>query len=147
ATSPSELDWEAYRMSTDKRFRLWLGASGTLTLERLQAAAQALAQAQAPTDPPDALQMVAPASRLPAPATSPQPGPLMRPKLSRPRTSSDVIARTCLIERLNAGLSSNLTLLSAPAGFGKTTLLVAWLETIDCHTAWLTLDETDNELV
>ena len=139
ATTPSELDWEACRMSTDKRLRLWLGASGTLSLERLRAAAQALAEAQAPTEPPDALHMVATASRLPTPTTSAHLGPLMRTKLCRPRTSSDVIPRARLIERLNAGLSSNLTLLSAPAGFGKTTLLVALLETIDRHTAWLTL--------
>src|SRR6266581_9221393 len=71
---------------------------------------------------------------------------LMRTKLYRPRSSSDVIPRARLIERLNAGLGGNVTLLSAPAGFGKTTLLVEWLETIDRPAAWLSLDDNDNEL-
>jgi LuxR family maltose regulon positive regulatory protein len=57
-----------------------------------------------------------------------------------------VIPRTHLIERLNAGLSGKVTLLSAPTGFGKTTLLVKWLETRDRPMAWLSLDENDNEL-
>src|SRR5437016_6325376 len=72
--------------------------------------------------------------------------PLIRTKLCHPRVSSDVIPRTHLIERLNAGLSSKITLLSAPNGFGKTTLLVKWLETCDRPVAWLTLDENDNDL-
>ena len=71
--------------------------------------------------------------------------PLIRTKLCYPRVGSDVIPRTHLIERLNAGLSSKITLLSAPNGFGKTTLLVKWLETCNRKAAWLTLDENDNE--
>src|SRR6266581_3099336 len=71
---------------------------------------------------------------------------LVRTKLYRPRRSSDVIPRARLIERLNAALGGNVTLLSAPAGFGKTTLLVEWLQTLDRPTAWLSLDEHDNEL-
>jgi LuxR family maltose regulon positive regulatory protein len=49
---------------------------------------------------------------------------------------------------LNEGLSTNrkLTLVSAPAGFGKTTLVVAWLKQIDLPAAWLSLDEADNDL-
>ncbi len=74
------------------------------------------------------------------------PTSLMRTKLYRPRTSSDLIPRARLIERLNATLSGNVTLISAPAGFGKTTLLVEWLQTINRPTAWLSLDEHDNEL-
>ena len=71
---------------------------------------------------------------------------LLQTKLYRPRSRSDLIPRARLLERLNAGLSGNVTLISAPAGFGKTTLLVEWLETSDRHTAWLSLDEHDNEL-
>lgn len=71
---------------------------------------------------------------------------VIRTKLCRPRICSNVIRRTRLIERLNAGLNSKVTLLSAPAGFGKTTLLVQWLETSDSSIAWLSLDENDNEL-
>ena len=39
-----------------------------------------------------------------------------------------------------------LTLVSAPAGYGKSTLISCWLEAVDCPTAWLSLDERDNEL-
>jgi LuxR family maltose regulon positive regulatory protein len=72
--------------------------------------------------------------------------PLIRTKLCQPRIGSDVIPRAHLIKRLNTGLSSKITLLSAPNGFGKTTLLVEWLKTCDRHVAWLTLDENDNDL-
>jgi LuxR family maltose regulon positive regulatory protein len=53
-----------------------------------------------------------------------------------------------LIRQLNDGLQSKrrLTLVSAPAGFGKTTLVVAWLKQIDHPAAWLSLDEADNDL-
>ena len=74
------------------------------------------------------------------------PSSLLRTKLNRPRPGSDVIFRARFIERLNAGLSGKVTLLSAPAGFGKTTLLTAWVETIARPTAWLSLDANDNEL-
>jgi LuxR family maltose regulon positive regulatory protein len=71
---------------------------------------------------------------------------LMRTKLYRPRSSSDVIPRARLLERLNAALCGKVTLVCAPAGFGKTTLLVEWLQTLARPTAWLSLDEHDNEL-
>src|SRR5436309_3347740 len=44
-----------------------------------------------------------------------------------------------------AGLSGDVTLVSAPAGFGKTTLLAQWLSTIDRPIVWLSLDEHDND--
>ncbi len=72
---------------------------------------------------------------------------LMRTKFFRPRASSDVIPRDRLLERLNSGLDGKITLVCAPAGFGKTTLLVAWLASIDRSAAWLSLDERDNELL
>jgi hypothetical protein len=49
------------------------------------------------------------------------------------------------LERLNA--SESLTLVLAPAGYGKTTLLSMWLETCDVPNAWLSLDEHDNDLI
>jgi hypothetical protein len=39
-----------------------------------------------------------------------------------------------------------LTLISAPAGYGKSTLITCWLEQVDCLNAWISLDEHDNEL-
>jgi LuxR family maltose regulon positive regulatory protein len=83
-----------------------------------------------------------PAHAVPAgPASS-----LMRTKLYRPRSSSDVIPRVLLIERLNAGLGGKVTLVCAPAGFGKTTVLTEWVQTLNRPSTWLSLDENDNEL-
>jgi LuxR family maltose regulon positive regulatory protein len=56
-----------------------------------------------------------------------------------------VVSRPRLIERLNEGLHHNLTFISAPAGFGKTTLVSAWIEGIERPTAWLSLDEGEND--
>jgi LuxR family maltose regulon positive regulatory protein len=57
-----------------------------------------------------------------------------------------VVSRPRLLERLNEGLYRNLTLISAPAGFGKTTLVSQWVEGIDRPAAWLSLDEGENDL-
>ena len=57
------------------------------------------------------------------------------------------MSRPSLIERLNQGTTGKLTPVSAPAGFGKTTLLAAWLaapRTNERLVAWLSLDQNDN---
>jgi LuxR family maltose regulon positive regulatory protein len=58
------------------------------------------------------------------------------------------VPRPRLVQLLNEGLHTKgkLTLVSAPAGFGKTTLVVDWLKQIDLPAAWLSLDEADNDL-
>jgi LuxR family maltose regulon positive regulatory protein len=71
---------------------------------------------------------------------------LLQTKLYIPLVRSDLVPRPRLIERLNEGLQHKLTLISAPAGFGKTTLVCAWLRQIDLPVAWLSLDESDSEL-
>jgi len=70
---------------------------------------------------------------------------LLQTKLYIPATRSDLVLRPNLIERLNAGLAGNLTLVSAPAGFGKTTLLSQWIATLDRPVAWVSLDRADND--
>jgi LuxR family maltose regulon positive regulatory protein len=55
-----------------------------------------------------------------------------------------LVPRPQLIDRLNEGLQGSLILLSAPAGFGKTTLLSEWLRSARSF-AWLSLDEADND--
>ena len=57
-----------------------------------------------------------------------------------------MVKRDALIARLNAGLSKPLTLVSAAAGFGKTTLIASWLDECDCASAWLALDHHDRDL-
>jgi LuxR family transcriptional regulator, maltose regulon positive regulatory protein len=56
-----------------------------------------------------------------------------------------MVPRPHLIERLNDGLERSLTLVSAPAGFGKTTLLSTWARGCDRQVAWLSLDDGDND--
>ena len=56
-----------------------------------------------------------------------------------------MVARPRLIERLNEGKRHKLTLISAPAGFGKTTLVSEWAAGCERPTAWLSLDEGDND--
>src|SRR5881275_2443147 len=71
--------------------------------------------------------------------------PILATKLYMPRLRPNVVSRPRLIERLNEGLYRKLTLISAPAGFGKTTLVSEWVEGIERPTAWLSLDEGDND--
>ncbi len=73
------------------------------------------------------------------------PASILATKLHIPPPRPEVVVRVRLIERMNAGLRGKLTLVSAPAGFGKTTLVSEWIETICQPTAWLSLDEGDND--
>ena len=81
---------------------------------------------------------------------------LLSTKLSAPPPRPELVARPRLIERLNAGLAVGLTLVSAPAGYGKTTLIGDWgLGIADrsnpqslipsLQFCWLSLDESDND--
>ena len=70
---------------------------------------------------------------------------ILATKLFIPPPQPKVVLRPRLIERLNEGLRRRLTLISAPAGFGKTTLLSGWLAGCGQPAAWLSLDEGDND--
>ena len=72
--------------------------------------------------------------------------PLLQTKLYIPPPRRELVPRPRLIERLNAGLHRKLTLVSAPAGFGKTTLVSEWMAGCTRPVAWLSIDESDNEL-
>ncbi len=75
------------------------------------------------------------------------PAPILLTKLYIPPSRSNVVLRPRLIERLNEGLTSGckLTLISASAGFGKTTLVSEWVATCGQPVAWLSLDDEDND--
>ncbi len=73
---------------------------------------------------------------------------MLETKLYVPRPRRGLVPRPRLSERLSRGTASKLTLISAPAGFGKSTLLAEWLATISTDersVAWLSLDEADNQ--
>lgn len=82
---------------------------------------------------------------------------LLRAKLHRPVPATGAIPRNRLLRRLQAGLTGKVTLVSAAAGAGKTTILSAWLDqlttqpparpdALEITANWLTLDQTDNQL-
>ena len=74
--------------------------------------------------------------------------PLLATKLAPPPARLDLVRRPHLVERLNEAVRLKLTLISAPAGFGKTTLLAEWRTsppTRKLPTAWLALDERDDD--
>jgi LuxR family maltose regulon positive regulatory protein len=71
--------------------------------------------------------------------------PLLQTKLYVPSVWPELVSRPRLMARLDAGLGRRLTLVSAPAGFGKTTLLSEWVACCDCPVAWFSLDESDND--
>ena len=83
------------------------------------------------------------------------PEPLLLTKLYAPPPRHNLVLRPRLIERLNEGVSSGqITLISAPAGFGKTTLISEWIagpkqcppgQVCGNSVAWLSLDEADND--
>jgi len=75
-------------------------------------------------------------------------GPLLETKLHVPRLRRGLVTRPRLSDRLSRGAESALTLVSAPAGFGKTTLLTEWLAAAPADgrsAAWLSLDQRDND--
>jgi LuxR family maltose regulon positive regulatory protein len=79
------------------------------------------------------------------------PQPLLETKLFLPAPRPGLVPRPRLRARLDRGLTSRLMLVSAPAGFGKTTLLVDWLSSLSAssggrpRSAWLALDPADND--
>jgi LuxR family maltose regulon positive regulatory protein len=76
-----------------------------------------------------------------------QPLSTLSTKLHIPPPRADALLRTRLVQRLENGVHEGrtLTVISAPAGFGKTTLISAWLQQNQRRAAWLSLDQSDND--
>ncbi|KPK12204.1 MAG: hypothetical protein AMJ56_05180 [Anaerolineae bacterium SG8_19] len=72
--------------------------------------------------------------------------PILTTKLCPPRIPDDVVWRERLLAQLDGGRELPLTLVSAGAGYGKSTLLSQWLARNDSPSAWLSLDGYDNDL-
>jgi ATP/maltotriose-dependent transcriptional regulator MalT len=79
------------------------------------------------------------------PSTLDQRETLLSTKLFSPLVRPDHVIRPRLIAQLNAGLEKALFLISAPAGYGKTTLVTNWLNEIDIPRTWISLDDGDND--
>src|SRR5664279_2575772 len=79
------------------------------------------------------------------------PAELLATKLAPPRLPTRLVARQPLFNRLEAGLARKLTLVVAPAGFGKSTLVAAWLagrsDPAGPPAGWVSLEAGDNDPV
>src|SRR2546421_1309332 len=140
--------WKVYRTRGGKLTSLYLGKSETVTLARLQTVAQALADALVETAPDtDADAAVPSAQAVSQVLRSDALTPLLATKLHRPLPRAQLVRRPQLAERLTQGVIGPLTLVSSPAGFGKTTLLAQWFAESGMPVAWLSLEPGDNEPV
>ena len=71
---------------------------------------------------------------------------ILSTKLTIPPLRSRLVTRPRLFQKLNQGLDCGFILISAPAGYGKSTLMSAWLNRLDFPATWLSLDDRDNDL-
>ncbi|GHO77755.1 hypothetical protein KSD_55260 [Ktedonobacter sp. SOSP1-85] len=117
--------WYAYRTHHRRTRKRYLGRTQTLSLARLEETARMLLPEQKPAHATS--QGIAPPSS----------------KLSPPRLPNVFIERERLLAALDAALATRLSLVSAPAGFGKTTLLATWASQRKSQIAWLSLDDLD----
>jgi LuxR family maltose regulon positive regulatory protein len=143
--------WYAYRKREGTLAKKYLGKTADLTFARLENVAGVLHADRAtaasrfePMSPPPASHETV----LPH-ASANQHGnplaPLLSTKLHLPRPRAKLVPRSHLVERLQQGVVGALTLVSAPAGFGKTTLLAQWRTFTRAPVAWLSLEPEDNE--
>jgi LuxR family transcriptional regulator, maltose regulon positive regulatory protein len=140
--------WKAYRKQLGKLSSRYLGKSETVTLARLQAVAQALADGNAGAASNNDADAAVPSTQVTAQRMDGDSlTPLLSTKLHRPLPRVHLVRRPSLLERLTQGVAGPLTLVSAPAGFGKTTLLAQWIEASSMPVAWLSLDPEDNDPV
>ena len=72
--------------------------------------------------------------------------PILMTKIFIPASRPNTVFRSSLIRKITEGLAQGgkFTLVSAPAGYGKTTLIIEWLKTIDREHAWFSIDTGDN---
>jgi LuxR family maltose regulon positive regulatory protein len=151
--------WYAYRRLHGRIVKRYLGRTADLTLARLEEVAHLLENT--PASQQDGLladqdiALFRPAPQVPhvKDAVSSAPvaaAPLLLSKLSPPRLHALLLDRPRLFALLDAGRECSLTLLSAPAGFGKTTFVCQWM-TARCAqldfppVAWLSLEVADND--
>jgi len=168
ANRPGQGYWYAYIRTGKKLLKKYVGKTDDLTLARLEDVAGVLHADRATAartlepapSPPAEHEMVLPhihadGSRVDTPLAPTPHAPsnthtdpsnlLLVTKLHMPRPRAQLVSRSHLTERLQEGVVGALTLLSAPAGFGKTTLLAQWVTQSGMLVAWLSLEPEDNE--
>lgn len=126
--------WYAYHRQGKSMRKKYMGRSSELTIARLETIARTLST-------PQTAAPIAPHA---------QPEQLLEPKLRLPRLHASLVERARLFALLDAGWGRRLTLLSAPAGFGKTTLARQWVAKRNAQgefppVGWVALDAGDND--
>jgi LuxR family maltose regulon positive regulatory protein len=117
--------WYAYQTKEGRTRKRYLGRTETLSLAHLEETALALRREQQLPQALDQGMLV------------------LSGRLAPPRLPAALVEREPLLSALDGALATPLTLLSAPAGFGKTTLLSAWARRHEAQVAWLSLEELD----
>lgn len=141
--------WYAYHTKEGRTHKRYLGQPARVTFARLEEAAEALGResstrALEPERGPEEQDSTS-HQVWPVPAREvPHEMELLSTRLSHPVLSFRLLARERLLHRLDAARFHRLTLLSASAGWGKTTLLSTWAARSTLPIAWLSLDELDN---
>jgi LuxR family maltose regulon positive regulatory protein len=133
--------WYAYHTAAHRTAKRYLGQTANVTFARLEEVAHDLARATLP-------QMPHTARSSALHQTEHGMGPLLT-RLVHPPVPATLVERERLLAEVDTVLSRRLLLLSASAGSGKTTLLSAWVARSAARSrklAWLTLDETDNDI-
>ncbi|HEU5200737.1 MAG TPA: LuxR C-terminal-related transcriptional regulator [Ktedonobacterales bacterium] len=131
--------WYAYRRHKGQMEKCYVGRSAQVSIERLEEIALALttrAPGDSATSPPGAVSFE----------------PLLMPKLQLPRLQKSLLPREQLLDLLDTGLEHKVTLITAPAGSGKTTLVSQWIAARSARPdfpriAYVTLDEGDNDAI
>ncbi|GHO47759.1 LuxR C-terminal-related transcriptional regulator [Ktedonospora formicarum] len=151
--------WYAYHTSSGSTRKRYLGHSENVTLARLEAVAQDLQEGKQESSlqpshlpaSPVSLQTMHGGKEIPSSTVQPghefhDPSLMMVvTRLSPPHLPATLVVRERLLAALDAALSRPLTLLSASAGWGKTTLLATWVQRHPQSVAWLPLEEMDND--
>jgi LuxR family transcriptional regulator, maltose regulon positive regulatory protein len=142
--------WYAHRSREGHRHKIYLGKSEELTLVRLHAAATLLStesitspQPHGTVPPLHPAAATALSSAISLPSRH-----LLKTKISVPPPRQNMVMRPRLMQRMNAATRGTLTLVVAPAGWGKTTLLHAWHAEASrgaWFLAWVSLDADDND--
>ena len=142
--------WYAYRTQDGRLHKAYLGKSEELTLVRLHETAALLSAERATSSqPPGTLRPLQPPAATPPSSFTGTPSlHLLTTKISVPPARLNMVTRPRLLQRMNAAVRGTITLIVAPAGWGKTTLLSAWYADPSHGTlplAWVSLDASDND--
>jgi LuxR family transcriptional regulator, maltose regulon positive regulatory protein len=135
---PGDWYWYAYQRSQKRVRKQYLGKSEALSLLRLEEVAARFNAGQTVEDG-------TPASIMSAQMRNTAREQILAAKLRVPLPPQHLVARTRLLTDLRGAIERPVTLLSAPAGSGKSTLVSSWLRQGSSPSAWLSLDQADND--